>query len=381
MKYIICLVAFIALVIWMAILQTEINMNIGSYFIYSSADKLLILFAIIFTPIYIIRKILKGISYKIKQHFYISNVISFIKSIKNEKDKNSVIEILKHSENTSFIKQTKEISNLIAIKKYDKAIIVINKTKVKNYNESLLLKYLCISYKEKNDLANFIIYAKKGISLKKDALWFLGEIFDLSFKTKSLNSEIVYLFNALKSIKNTNEIEYKKYFCLINYFYTNFLYSTDIEKAKGIAKKTIKNYPDFAPIYELLFKIYTLQNKERRFNDLLKNLWKANKSYEVILLWQKYYKEKNENKILSDINSYGGLKEENDLLIAGIYSNNDKFLEAQNLLQNIKTTSIAKTLVELDIMQKENNFKTANKIIMEFLATRNELNFWNSYIN
>lgn len=382
MKYIVCLIAFIGIVIWMAILKTEINMNLGSYFISTSADKLLILFAIIFTPIYILRKILKGIAHKIRQSSYISNVISFVNSIKDEKDKSSVIEILKHSENLSFVKKIKEISNLITLKKFDKAIEVINKTKVKSYNEALLLKYLCIAYKEKNDLANFIIYAKKGIYLKKDALWFLGELFDVSFKNKSLDSEIIYLFNALKSVKNNNEIEYKKYFCLINYHYANFLNKkNEVEKAKDIAKRTIKTYPDFVPIYELIFKIYASQNKQRRFNDLLKNLWKTNKSYETIVLWQKYYTEKNEAKIISDINSISNNKEENNLLIAGIYSNNDKFLEAQHLLQNINTPSTTKALVELDVMQKENNFKTANKVITEFLASKNELNFWNSYIN
>ncbi len=381
MKYIVYLVAFIAIVFLISTLNTDINLHIASYAVSTSLSKLLVLLFIIYIPIYIIKKIIKKIINKIKQGSYNSNVLYFIGSINDEKSKKIALDILKNSENINFLKKIKNIKKLIDSNKYDKAISIINTTKFKSYNEDILLKYLCISYKQKEDLANFIIYAKKGVYLKKDPLWFLAELFDISFKNKALNSEIIYLYNYIKSIKNTNEEEYKKYFCLISYFYAQFLFkNADIEKSKEVTKKTIKLYPDFSPIYEILFKIYKTQNKKNRINDFLKTLWKHNKSYDSILFWQKYYTEKDNSKILSDIGTEY-TKNENNLLLASIYANNDNFLEAHNLVQNIKSTNLTKNLVELNIMQKENNYNTAGKVVIELLKNTKTINFWNNYIN
>ncbi|MDR0483907.1 MAG: hypothetical protein LBH40_01320 [Alphaproteobacteria bacterium] len=383
MKYLIYLIVFIAVVIGAYLFKIEINMGIASYSLFTTLDKLLVLLAVIFIPIYIVRKILGSIVYKLKHEIYIRNIVSFINAMQSLEERNTLIDILKHSNNNKFIKQIKDISNLIAIQKYDKAIDVIDKVKVKGYNETLLLKYRCLAYKEKGDIASFLIYAKKGVLLmvKDDSLWFLGEMFEVVYKNKSLDSEIVYLYNSLKYTKNNEKARYKKYFCLINYFYAQYMFKQDIAKAKDIAKKAIKEYPDFAPMCELLIQIYNSQNSSNKVNDALKDLWKYNQSYEAIKLWQKYYIFVDENKTISDIKSSENAEEHSNLLIASIYASHDKFLEAHHILQNMKNESITKSFVELDIMQKENNFNMANKIIEEFFKNQGNLNFWNSYIS
>ncbi|MCL2567765.1 MAG: hypothetical protein FWE18_06720 [Alphaproteobacteria bacterium] len=380
MKYLIYLTIFAAIVVGVYFLKIDINIDIANYSLFTTLDKLIILIAVIWLPIHVFRRILRTIINKIRHEVYTRNIIDFINSMTNLKDKTTLIEIIKHANNNKFIKQVRDINNLLSLQKYDKALVLIDKIKVKNYNETLLLKYRCQIYKEKNDLANFMIYAKKGVLLKEDSLWFLGFMFEAVYKNKSMDSEIVYLYNALKSVRNNNETEYKKYFCLINYFYAQSIHN-DAEKAKDIAKKTLKEYPDFALMAEFLIGIYADQNKNNRINDVLKNLWKHNQSFDVIKMWQKHYSEVNDSKINSDIKSSYNIIEQNNLLLASIYACRDKFLEAHHTLQNNKESSITKNLVELDIMQREGNFKTVNKTIEEFLQNQGSLNFWNSYIS
>ncbi|MDR2007614.1 MAG: hypothetical protein LBQ34_01410 [Alphaproteobacteria bacterium] len=381
MKYLIYLIIFAVILVGVYFLKIDINLDIANYAIYTTLDKLILLVAIIWLPIHLIRRILKSIIYKIRHEVYIRNIISFINSMESIKEKNTLIEILKHADNNKFLKQIKEINNLLLIKKYDKALGAIDKVRVKSYNETLLLKYRCLIYKAQKDSANFIIYAKKGIMFQEDSLWFVGEMFELVYKNKTLDSEIVYLYNVLKSAKDNNHEEYKKYFCLVGYFYAQFLLKTDAEKAKDVAQRILKEYPDFAPMAELLINIYVGQSKNNRIIDVLKSLWKANQSFEVIKLWQKYYEVSDDSKIIADVKSAYNDIEQNNLLIAGIYAVHDKFLEAHNILQNSTQKNATKNLVELDIMQRESNFKTANKTIEELLKLQGNLNFWDGYTN
>ncbi len=380
MKKILFIAVPLGLLLWTYTIENSIVISMENYTISTNIMKLLLLFFIVFLPLLLVRSLIIKIIHKIKKETYASQLLGFIDTFGKQQDHTLLVNLIKSLSNSRFIKKMKKIQQLIEIRDYDEALILLDKIKYNKRNEFIIIRLRCLIYKLQEDIPSLTIFCKKALELKNiDRIWFLRELFEISFNKGNLDKEIVFLHDKLQLIKRTeNSLEYKHCYCMIEYYYVTKLRYTAPDKVREIANKVIKVYPTFVPMYGLLVELYMNNKKDKKFISILKTLWINNKNYEAIKIWNKYYKEVDLVEVKEFVTK---AQVDNSLLLAALYTQHGMYLEAHDILQNIPDNEIDKYYVWMDLMKKEKNYKNIDDILTKLhLTSQGRDSFWSNHI-
>jgi hypothetical protein len=369
------------LLAWLNNNTNSVHISLLSYSIDTTVVNLFVLLLFIYIPLRIIYKLIVSINVNLTRNSFLNNLASILDDFSNT-ERLMLFDLLKKAKGSKHIKTIKNIKSLIKENKNPQALVLLDNI-IKNKDLAYISAYYkTIIYAKLADYANFSVTCKYAISHLKNNGYFFKELLLKSISTNN-SSEIQYLSTIYKNINFENKADKNQTWCIINYYQIKELIDNKPDEAITMCKKLLSNYGDFIPAYELLIKLSLGQQNSNKIKDILKEAWLNNSCYEAIILWNKYFPDKDYNSVISfakDLFKTSKNQENNNLLIAGISINFNRTLEAEEAIYILPEKHKLKKLMQLLLLEKQKNYKEINKFIIELYGNSSYSSWWIQYI-
>lgn len=369
----------ISLFIWLNFNYNKITIEFAEIVMTTSILRLLIILFLILIPILFFKK-----SYgKLKSYFikitYTKNIINNLQFINSPRDKDFLTQILNHGGKNQYLEYFKILNEYLHNHQYDKLQKYLAKHKLPTNLKHIEDFYQVVLYFKAGDTISATELCKKYINQKnKYNQYFAIELCEYALRESNIKllEYVIEHNNKIYFDKDNNT----KYYCLIQYkIAQEYLANNKQEQALAIINQVIKRHPIFSPIYDLQFKILSDQKDQRNINKHIENIWKKQPSYDNIKLYTNYYKPLNNEDVTNYIKTLSKSSPDSNLnllLSASIAIKFDKLILAQELLE--KTNSAYKDFVQIELLQKEGNYKELLNIVKN--KHFKSLSFWQNYI-
>lgn len=372
----------ISIIFWLQYINSNIEITIGNFIITTNIFNLVILLIIVLLPIIFIKNLYSNLYWAINRNRFASTMIHSIDSLSFIDEKIILTTLLKYNIPINLINKISNIKDYINAKNYDKAISSLRKLKVAKKIQFIVDYYKCILYSLKSSGLHLGELVKYYIETKhKHNELFFNIYFDTSFASNNIEN-LNYLSQNFNKVNFSSSINKKKYYCLMQYSLArNAHINNENDALLQIIIDTINKYPDFSPIYKMLYQNLIANNKQNEINKYLIKMWKNNPNFDSLKLYVKYYQKNNEDELMNHINSLDKSSHNLDLnllLKAEFYIQNNKLIDAYNELSKILDTNKYKVFTQISLLQKEKNYDTMVDIIKNNYIK--DTNFWNSYL-
>lgn len=375
------IVLLVVLLVWLNNNTNSVHINLLSYAIDTTVVNLFILLLLIYIPLRIIYKLIVAINVNLTRHSFLNTLALLLDNC--TKDEHRIIfDLLKKSKATKHIKTIKNIKSFIKENKHTQALSLLDNISKNKDLEYISAYYKTIIYAKLQDHTNLTVTCQYAISHFKNNSYFFKELLFQSVSTNN-TAEIPYLSNIYKNINFDNKIDKNHTWCLINYYKIKSIIDDKPDEAIIMCKKLLDNYSDFIPAYEILIKLSLGKQNSNKIKDILKEAWLNNPCYEAIILWNKYFPEKDYNSVISfaqELFKVSNNKEKNNLLIAGISINFNRTLEAEESINLLPDDNKLKKFMQLLLIEKQKNYKEINKFIIEWYVNNSYSSWWIQYI-
>ena len=375
------IVLLVVLLVWLNNNTNSVHVSLLSYSIDTTLVNLFVLLLFIYVPLRLLYRFIVAINVNLTRHSFINNLSTILDNFLTE-ERNMIFDLLKKSKSSKHIKTIKNIKALIKENKNPQALILLDKISNNKDLEYISAYYKSIIYAKLQDHTNLTVTCQYAISHFKNNSYFFKELLFHSI-SKNNTSEIQYLSNIYKNITFENKADKNHTWCLINYYKIKAIIDDKPDEAIIMCKKLLYNYSDFIPVYELLIKLSLVQQNSNKIKDILKEAWLNNPCYEAIILWNKYFPEKDYNSVISfaqELFKVSNNKEKNNLLIAGISINFNRTLEAEEAINLLPEDNKLKKFMQLLLIEKQKNYKEINKFIIEWYVNNSYSSWWIQYI-